>query len=112
MAKKWFSIVSLMVIASMLLVACGAEPTTVPATATTAAAAPTATTAAAAAPTATTGAAKATATTGGTSGGTMDYSEVGDELAAAMEGEYDGTKVTMFGPFGDEDEVKFNNSMK
>ena len=112
MAKKWFSIVSLMVIASMLLAACGADSTAtpVPATATTAAAAPTNTTAAAA-PTATTGAAKATATTGGSSS-TMDYSKVGAELAAAMEGEYKGTKVTMFGPFGDEDEVKFNNSMK
>jgi alpha-glucoside transport system substrate-binding protein len=109
--KKWFSIMSLMVIASMLLVACGAEPTAVPATATTAAAAPTNTTAASTAPTATTGAAKATATTGGTSS-TTDFSAVGQELADAMEGAYKGTKVTMFGPFGDEDEVKFNNSIK
>jgi alpha-glucoside transport system substrate-binding protein len=29
-----------------------------------------------------------------------------------MAGKYKGTKVTMFGPFGGDDEVKFNNSMK
>ena len=29
-----------------------------------------------------------------------------------MTGKYKGTKVTMFGPFGGEDEIKFNNSMK
>jgi alpha-glucoside transport system substrate-binding protein len=94
-----------MVIASMLLVACGADPTATPVPAATA------TTGTTEAPTATTAAAAPTATTGGTSG-TMDYSEVGQELADAYAGNLKGTKVTMFGPFGDEDEVKFNNSVK
>ena len=94
MAKKWFSILSLMVIVSMLLVACGADPTAtvVPPTATTMTEAPTATTMAEAptattmaeGPTATTGAAKATATAG-----TVDES-------------LRGTKVTIFGVAADE----------
>jgi alpha-glucoside transport system substrate-binding protein len=42
----------------------------------------------------------------------MDYSKVGPELANAFNGQYKGTKVTMFGPFGSEDEIKFNNSIK
>jgi alpha-glucoside transport system substrate-binding protein len=32
-------------------------------------------------------------------------------LARALDGEFEGTVVTMFGPFTDEDAVKFNNSM-
>ncbi|NJN19356.1 MAG: carbohydrate ABC transporter substrate-binding protein [Oscillochloris sp.] len=36
---------------------------------------------------------------------------VSEELAAAFNGEYDGTVVTMAGPFTDEDAVKFNNAM-
>jgi alpha-glucoside transport system substrate-binding protein len=125
MAKKWFSIMAMMVVLSMLLSACGETATVVPATATTGTtAAPTATTAAAA-PTATTAAAGATATTamagetpsamtGSTPGAKMDYSKVGPELAAAFAGTYKGKglKVTMFGPFTTDDEVKFNNSMK
>ena len=35
----------------------------------------------------------------------------GDELAAAYAGEYDGTVVTMSGPFTDADAVKFDNSV-
>jgi len=42
----------------------------------------------------------------------MDWSKVGPELADAYNGKYKGTKVTMFGPFGSDDEVKFNNSIK
>jgi alpha-glucoside transport system substrate-binding protein len=34
------------------------------------------------------------------------------ELAAACNGDYSGTTVTMTGPFTDEDEVKFNESVK
>lgn len=116
MAKKWFSIMAVMVVLSMLLTACGESPTAtvVPPTATTGAAA-TATTAKAA-PTATTAKAAPTATTatasGTTPGPTMDYSKVGPELAAAFQGQYKGTTVSMFGPFTTDDEVKFNNSMK
>ena len=126
MAKKWFSIMAMMVVLSMLLSACGETATVVPATATTGTtAAPTATTAAAAptatkaaaAPTATTAAAGATATTastGSTPGTKTDYSKVGPELAAAFAGTYKGKglKVSMYGPFTTDDEVKFNNSMK
>lgn len=52
-----------------------------------------------------------TATAGG-AGGETDYAAIGDELAAAFAGEHKGTKVTMFGPFGTEDEVKFNAAIK
>ncbi len=51
-----------------------------------------------------------TAMSGGT--GTMDWSKVGTELADAYAGKYKGTKVTMFGPFADQDAVKFNAGMK
>ncbi|HST04990.1 MAG TPA: ABC transporter substrate-binding protein [Chloroflexia bacterium] len=126
MAKKWFSIMAVMVVLSMLLTACGADPTAtvVQPTATTAVAAPTATTATAAAtatkavaaPTATKATSAATATTvmtgSTTPGGSMDLSKVGPELAAAYTGAYKGTKVSMYGPFTTDDEVKFNNSMK
>jgi alpha-glucoside transport system substrate-binding protein len=36
----------------------------------------------------------------------------GSPLDLAMKGEYKGTKVTMFGPFVDADQVKFENSIK
>jgi len=42
----------------------------------------------------------------------MDRSKVGAELADAYAGKYKGTKVTMFGPFGAEDEIKFNKSIE
>lgn len=42
----------------------------------------------------------------------MDFSKVGPELSDAYAGKYKGTKVSMFGPFVAEDEVKFNNSVK
>ena len=38
--------------------------------------------------------------------------EVGPELAAALNGDYKGKTVTLFGPFTGEDEIKFNNSIK
>jgi len=87
---------------------------------TAAAAAPTATTAAAAAPTATTAAAAGapTATTVAALNpvtGTLtgeDFSKVGPEIVDALAGKYKGTTVSMYGPFGSQDEVKFNSSMK
>lgn len=36
----------------------------------------------------------------------------GSPLELAMKGDYKGTKVTMFGPFVDADQVKFENSIK
>ncbi len=101
--------------------AAGAVATTAAATsaaattaaATTAAGATTAaaTTAAATTAAATTAAA-GTATTAAAATGPTDYSKVGQELVDAFAGKYKGTKVTMFGPFTADDEVKFNNSMK
>jgi alpha-glucoside transport system substrate-binding protein len=130
MKRKGFNILSLAVISSMLLVACGdtAQPT--PTTGTTTQASPTAmvaeaspTAMAAESPTAmaaespTTGAAMTPggATTPGagmTPGAKTDYSKVGQELTDAFSGKYRGTKVSMLGPFTAEDEAKFNNSVK
>jgi alpha-glucoside transport system substrate-binding protein len=131
-SKRAGSLLTLLTGTSLLLSACGGtEPTaTVPAAAptntaaaaaptnTTAAAAPTNTTAAMVAATDTPAMAAATATTGGAAmGGSLlpaDPSKMGPELADALAGKYKGKglKVTMFGPFGAEDEVKFNSSMK
>ncbi len=41
-----------------------------------------------------------------------DFSKVGPEIVNALAGKYTGTTVTMYGPFGSQDEVKFNSSMK
>jgi alpha-glucoside transport system substrate-binding protein len=125
MAKKerYSLLLALGVSASMLLSACGGDATATPPPAptnTTAAAADNTPTTAAAVDTPTTAAAAdtptamagETPTTGGTSGGTMDWSKVGPEAVNAFNGQYKGTKVTMFGPFGGDDEVKFNNSLK
>jgi hypothetical protein len=107
MAKKRLTIVSLLTLGSMLLAACGGDstatpvppPTTPPAAATDTVAAPAPTdTTAPAAPTDTVAAAEPTNTASGSSGGTMDYSKVGQELADAFAGKYKGTKVTMFPP--------------
>jgi alpha-glucoside transport system substrate-binding protein len=43
---------------------------------------------------------------------TTDYSKVGPELAAAFQGKYKGTIVSMSGPFTAQDTVKFNQSVK
>jgi alpha-glucoside transport system substrate-binding protein len=127
MAMKRFSLLILIVMLSTMLASCGSEtPTPAPpaatdtpaaagaaATDTPAAGEPTATTAAAGA-TDTPMAAGETPTSGTTTTGTttMDWSKVGPELADAYTGKYKGTKVTMFGPFSSDDEVKFNNSIK
>ncbi|AIQ49882.1 ABC transporter substrate-binding protein [Paenibacillus sp. FSL R7-0273] len=41
-----------------------------------------------------------------------DSAATGSPLELAMKGEYKGTKVTMFGPFVDADQVKFESSIK
>ncbi|MBY0009265.1 ABC transporter substrate-binding protein [Paenibacillus typhae] len=41
-----------------------------------------------------------------------DPAAAGSPLELAMKGEYKGTKVTMFGPFVDADQVKFESSIK
>ncbi|MNB87512.1 Multiple sugar-binding protein precursor [compost metagenome] len=41
-----------------------------------------------------------------------DSAAPGSPLELAMKGEYKGTKVTMFGPFVDADQVKFESSIK
>ncbi|GAC1545794.1 MAG: ABC transporter substrate-binding protein [Herpetosiphon sp.] len=82
----------------------------------TAASGTTATMVAASGTTATSAAAGGTTATSATTGGPAmtqaDYGKIGPELAAAYQGKYKGTKVSMFGPFSGEDETKFNNSMK
>ena len=113
MAKKRYGLIATMAALSLLLSACGE---TAPPTSTTGPAVqPTNTSAPVAAATDTTAPAAATNTTAPaaeTPGAMMDYSKVGQELADAYAGKLKGTKVTMFGPFGSEDEVKFNNSVK
>ena len=114
MAKKKLNILGLMVVSSMLLASCGgtADNTPVPATAvpaTAVVAEPTAMPATAMPATAMPATAMPATTPGGS---TMDRSQVGAELVDAYAGKLKGTKVTMFGPFGAEDEVKFNNSIK
>jgi len=101
--RRW-NLLTLLVIVAMLLGACGqaAAPTVAPA----ATKAPEATMA----PEAT----KAPDTTGMSVGGSEAAARAKGltELADAYAGKYKGTKVTMTGPFTDEDAVKFNNSMK
>ncbi|HKP55019.1 MAG TPA: ABC transporter substrate-binding protein [Chloroflexia bacterium] len=118
MARKRFSILALLVISSLVLASCGgtATPTAAPATAMPATAMPATAMPATAmpatvVPTAMT-AESPTAMAAMTPGASMDRSMVGAELADAYAGKYKGTKVTMYGPFGDEDEIKFNNSLK
>jgi alpha-glucoside transport system substrate-binding protein len=41
-----------------------------------------------------------------------DFSKAGPEIVDALAGKYSGTTVSMYGPFGSQDEVKFNSSMK
>lgn len=43
---------------------------------------------------------------------TNSAAATGSPLELALKGEYKGTKVTMFGPFTDADQVKFENSIK
>lgn len=56
---------------------------------------------------------KPDAGTGNTNtGGVTAPADSGSALAQALNGEFKGTKVTMFGPFTDADEVKFTESIK
>ncbi len=98
--RRW-NLLTLLLVAALVLSACGqaAPPAATQAPAPTTAPEPT----------------KAPAPAAGTSVG---GSEAGaraaglTELADAYAGKYKGTKVTMTGPFTDEDAVKFNNSVK
>lgn len=118
--KRW-SVLTIIVVLAMILAACGSKATPAPAAATEApkpTAAPAATEApkateapAAAAPTE---APKAAAPAGSGAGGSEAGARAAGltELADAYAGKFKGTKVTMTGPFTDEDAVKFANSMK
>jgi len=99
--KRW-SIVTLIVVAALVLAACGPRQTPAPAPAPTQAPVAEATKAPAApaGPVSAGGSAEGAASKGLT------------ELANAYKGMYRGTKVTMTGPFTDEDAVKFANSIK
>ena len=133
MSRKFSLIATMLAVASMILSACGGTATVAPTAAPTVAptavvAAPTtaptavvvapttapttAPTAMVAATTAPTTAAGMTPTTAGSGGMTMDYSKVGAELVDAYAGKMKGKKVSMFGPFSGEDEVKFNTTVK
>jgi alpha-glucoside transport system substrate-binding protein len=96
MKRNLFSIVALLVVISMVLVACGAtpEPTQAPE--------PTAAPEATTAPEPTAGEMPS-----------VDFAVMpGGYLEKAIAGEYAGTTVVVDGPFADADEVKFNESMK
>ncbi len=111
--KSTLKYLGLIVIIVSLLVACGPAATTVaptqPPAPTTAPTQPPAPTTAPTQPPAPT-----TAPTTGpqpTAAPAFDYSQVGPELAAAFQGKYKGTLVSMQGPFTDQDTVKFNDSI-
>jgi len=127
MRHKGFSFAALLLLASLILAACGggattqaptaaapaAAPTTAPAaSAPTAASADAPTAASADAPTAmaepTAASADApTAEAAPASGGTTDYSKIGQELADAYAGKYKGTTVSLLHGLSGEEENKF-----
>ncbi len=117
--KRW-SILTIIMIVALVLTGCGSKATPAPTAAPAPAAAPTEAPAAPAAPAATEAPAPAApaepaAPAAGASAGASEEgarSKGLTELADAYAGKYKGTKVTMNGPFTDEDAVKFNNSMK
>ncbi|MCU0495013.1 MAG: ABC transporter substrate-binding protein [Chloroflexaceae bacterium] len=126
MARK-SSFVTLMLVLTLFVAACGgqqaAAPTQAPAAATAApaattppapTAAPAATAAATAAPAATAAATAAPPATGGSSLATLEQNaaNVSQELADAFAGKFTGTSVTMTGPFTGEDANKFNDAVK
>jgi alpha-glucoside transport system substrate-binding protein len=118
--KKWSMLTALALLLVVVLAACGdptattapVATTTRAATTTAAATTAAATTTAASTTAAGTTAAATTAAAGTTAAAKTDYSKVGQELVDAFAGKYKGTKVTMYGPFESEDEIKFNNSIK
>jgi len=119
MRHKGFSFAALLLLASLILAACGGGATTQAPTAAAPAAAPT-TAPAASAPTAasadaptamaepTAASADApTAEAAPASGGTTDYSKIGQELADAYAGKYKGTTVSLLHGLSGEEENKF-----
>ena len=115
--KRW-NILVIVLIMAMVLTGCGAKatpaPTAAPAAAPAATEAPKATEAPAAAPAATEApAAPAPAAAGGVGASAEGAKSKGlTELADAYAGKFKGTKVTMAGPFTDNDAVKFDESVK
>jgi len=107
MNRKFAPLFVLLLVASLLLAAC---PAAAPAAAPAAEAPATAEAHAEAAPTAAPAAEEA-APTESNADADAAMAKGLDELANAYKGEYEGTIVTMTGPFTDEDAVKFNNSM-
>jgi alpha-glucoside transport system substrate-binding protein len=133
MHRKFSTVTALVILLAMLLSACGGEtpttapsaaPTTAPTTAagaatdTTTSAAPT-DTASAAAPTTAAGGAtptEAMAATTPAAGGpaqtmdTMDWSQIGPEIANAMKGQYKGTTVSISHGLSGDEEAKFKST--
>jgi alpha-glucoside transport system substrate-binding protein len=124
MRRKGFSLIALLLFASLILAACGGGGTTQAPTAAPAAEAPTAAPAAEAptaapaaeAPTAAPAAAEATAAPAAEAtaapaaeapAGATDYSKIGPELADAYGGKYKGTTVSLLHGLSGEEENKF-----
>jgi alpha-glucoside transport system substrate-binding protein len=119
MRSKGFSLIALLLFASLILAACGGGGTTqAPTAAAPAAAAPTAAPAAAAPtamaePTAASAAEAPTAEAAPAAGGTTDYSKIGPELADAFAGKYKGTTVSLLHGLTNQEEVtKFTAQFK
>src|SRR5438105_3862588 len=98
MRSKGFSLIALLLFASLILAACGGGGTTQ---------APTAAAPAAAAPTAAAPAAEATAAPAAAPASTTDYSKIGPELADAFAGKYKGTTVSLLHGLSGDEENKF-----
>ncbi len=115
MNRKVFALLSVLMIASLILTACpSSEPpaTEAPAVeAPAAVAAPTEAPAAAAAPTEAP-AEEAAPTEAPAAEAPAAAAGEGSALEQAMAGAFKGTTVTMNGPFTDQDDVKFNDTMK
>jgi len=132
MRRKGFSLTALLLLASLILAACGGGGTTqaptaaAPAGAATAAPAAEAPTAAAeptaatsaeaptamAEPTAASGEAPTAETAPSSGGATVDYSEIGQELADAFAGKYKGTTVSLSHGLSGDEENKFKAQWK
>jgi len=113
---KGWSILSIVMIMALVLTGCGAKATPTPAPApapTTAPAAPAAPAATEAPKAAEPAAPAAPAATGGVGASGEGAASKGlTELADAYAGKFKGTKVTMEGPFTDNDALKFDESVK
>ena len=107
MNRKSVSLFVLLLVSALLLAACPAAAPAEPAAPAAEEAAPTAKAAEEAAPAPTAAAAEEDTHPGEEAAMAKGLTE----LAAAYHGDYEGTIVTMTGPFTDEDAVKFDNSM-